>query len=203
MKTLIAEELSAIDNYKLLIGSVIPRPIAFVTTLSENGVLNGAPFSFFNVISAAPPLLGVSIQRVKGKQKDTAKHAIERGGFVVHIVDNENVEKINQTSATLPEDESEITASGLTPVESTSISVPGIKESKIRMECRLEKVIQFGEDNENESCDLLVGRILKYHIDDRIYDDGKIDPRGLQAVSRLAGNDYAEIGDIFTIKRPK
>ncbi len=201
MKTFIAEELSAIENYKLLIGGVIPRPIAFVTTLSEKGVLNGAPFSFFNVISAAPPLIGVSVQRVNGEPKDTAKHALSQGEFVVHIVDRQNVDKINQTSATLPEEESEITAAGLTPVESTSIRVPGIKESKIRIECRLEKAIQFGENN--DSCDLLVGRIIQYHIDDSIYFDGKIDPEGLQAVSRLAGNDYAGIGDIFTIKRPK
>lgn len=201
MKTLHADELTMKENYKLLIGSVIPRPIAFVTTLSEKGVLNGAPFSFFNVISSEPPLIGVSIQRLQGKQKDTAKHAIYRNAFVVHIVDEENVEKINQTSASLDESESEITATGLTPVESDAISVPGIKESKIRMECKLEKVINFGGDG--AGCDLLVGRIVRYHIDEDIYEDGKIDPRGLKAVSRLAGNDYATLGKIMTIKRPQ
>lgn len=201
MKTIHASELSVLENYKLLIGGVIPRPIAFVTTLSESGVLNAAPFSFFNVISAAPPLLGVSVQRQKGKQKDTAKHAIYQGEFVVHIVDRTNVEQVNQTAASLDETESEVTLSGMTPVESEAIRVPGIKEAKIRMECVLEKVIPFGDPN--VSCDFLVGRIIKYHIDENIYMDGKIDPHGLGAVSRLAGNDYAALGEIFTLKRPK
>lgn len=201
MKTIIADQLSVRDNYKLLIGGVIPRPIAFVTTLSDTGVLNGAPFSFFNVISPNPPLIGISVQRMQGKQKDTAKHAVSKGEFVVHIVDQDHVEKINQTAATLKEEESEIAATGLTPVASDAIHVPGIEESKIRLECRLEKVVHFGE--EEITCDLLVGKIVRYHIDERIYADGKIDPRGLDAVSRLAGNDYASIGEIFTLARPE
>lgn len=92
-------------NYKLLIGSIIPRPIAFVTTLTPDGVLNGAPFSYFSIISSQPPLISVSIQRKHGVMKDTARNAIEIGSFVVHIVDESTVEAVNITAANLSPDE--------------------------------------------------------------------------------------------------
>jgi flavin reductase (DIM6/NTAB) family NADH-FMN oxidoreductase RutF len=186
------------ENYKLLIGSIIPRPIAFVTTLSKAGVLNGAPFSYFNIVSANPPMVSVSIQRSAGQQKDTARNILETKEFVIHIVDEDNVKKINETAASLPPDESEIDLAKLSPVPSTEVTVPGVKESKVRMECILEQSLEIGD-----TTDLIIGRIVQYHIDEAIYEQGKIDPSGLAAVSRLAGNDYAKIGEIFTIKRPK
>lgn len=189
------------DNYKFLIGSVIPRPIAFVTTKAKDGTLNGAPFSYFNVVTANPPLISISLQRAKGLRKDTARNISEIGEFVVHIVDQENVDQINQTAASLPPDQSEIKLANLTEVESTKISVPGIKEAKIRMECVLDRVIELG--GKEATCDLVIGRVVQFHIDEAIYRDGRIDPHGLEAVSRLAGNDYAKIGEIFTIERPK
>lgn len=194
-------ENSERDNYKFLIGSVIPRPIAFVTTKAEDGTLNGAPFSYFNVVTANPPLISISLQRAKGLRKDTARNINELGEFVVHIVDQENVDQINQTAASLPPDQSEIELANLTEVESMKISVPGVKEAKIRMECVLEKVIELGD--KEATCDLVIGRVVQFHIDEAIYQDGRIDPHGLAAVSRLAGNDYAKIGEIFTIERPK
>ncbi|WP_117170005.1 flavin reductase family protein [Paraliobacillus sediminis] len=194
-------ENSERDNYKFLIGSVIPRPIAFVTTKAEDGTLNGAPFSYFNVVTANPPLISISLQRAKGLRKDTARNINELGEFVVHIVDQENVDQINQTAASLPPDQSEIELANLTKVESMKISVPGVKEAKIRMECVLEQVIELGD--KESTCDLVIGRVVQFHIDEAIYQDGRIDPHGLAAVSRLAGNDYAKIGEIFTIERPK
>src|SRR5690606_20166550 len=125
------------ENYKFLIGSVIPRPVAFVTSLSKDGVLNGAPFSYFNIVSSNPPLISLSVQRSKGERKDTARNIIQTGEFVVHIVDEDHVKKINETAASLPADESEIEYAGLTPVKSDIVSVAGIKEAKIRMECVL------------------------------------------------------------------
>lgn len=194
------EALSERENYKFLTGSIIPRPIAFVSTLSKVGVLNGAPFSYFNIVSSNPPMLSLSIQRVKGEMKDTAKNIIESGEFVVHIVDEENVRKINETAANLPSDQSEIDLAGLTTIASEKVSVPGIKESKIRMECSLEHVLEIGEA---PGCDLFIGKIVQYHVDDLIYENGRIDPNGLAAVSRLAGHDYAKVGEIFGIERPK
>jgi len=201
MKSFSPADLSDRDNYKFLIGGIIPRPIAFVTTESNENVLNGAPFSYFNIVTANPPMISVSVQRQNGKQKDTARNAIEKKEFVVHIVDESNVEAINKTAAALPPTESEIELAGLTPVDSVMVSVPGVKESKIRMECTLEQAIPLGKDN--EACDLLIGKVVYFHIEDEIYENGRIDADGLKAVSRLAGNDYAKVGEMFTIDRPK
>ena len=190
------------ENYKLLIGSIVPRPIAFVTTLSEGGILNGAPFSYFNIVSANPPMISLSIQRSAGKQKDTARNIIKTKEFVVHIVDEQNVEKVNITAANLPTSQSEVQLAGLTPVESVNISVPGVKEAKVRMECVLEHSLELG-GSETAGCDFIIGRVVQFHIDSEIHDNGRIDPRGLAAVSRLAGSSYAKIGDIFELERPE
>lgn len=189
------------DNYKLLVGSIIPRPIAFVTTQSEEGVVNGAPFSYFNIVSSNPPMVSVSIQRPTGERKDTARNIYGNGEFVVHIVDRDNVGKINETAASLPPSESEVDMAGLTKVPSTRVSVPSVKESKIRMECRLVQAVPFGGDGPGS--DLFIGKIVQFHVDEAIYENGRIDPRGLGAVSRLAGSSYAAIGEIFSLERPK
>lgn len=190
------------ENYKFLIGSIIPRPIAFVTTISKDGVLNGAPFSYFNIVSSNPPMISLSIQRTSGKQKDTARNIIESKEFVVHIVDEQNVEKINKTAASLPPDQSEIELANLTPVDSVKISVPGVKEAKIRMECKLEHALELG-GLDSPGCDFIIGKVVQFHIDCDIYENGRINPRGLAAVSRLAGTNYAKIGEIFSIDRPE
>jgi flavin reductase (DIM6/NTAB) family NADH-FMN oxidoreductase RutF len=194
--------MSERENYKFLIGSIIPRPIAFVTTVSKNGVLNGAPFSYFNIVSSNPPMISLSIQRSAGRQKDTARNIIESKEFVVHIVDEHNVEKINQTAASLPPDQSEVNLANLTPVDSVKISVPGVKEAKIRMECSLEHSLELGGSN-TPGCDFIIGKVVQFHIENDIYEKGRIDSKGLAAVSRLAGNHYAKIGEIFEIERPK
>ncbi len=193
--------LSERENYKFLIGSIIPRPIAFVTSISKDGVLNGAPFSYFNIVSSNPPMISLSIQRSAGGQKDTARNITESKQFVVHIVDEHNVEKINKTAAGLPPNQSEIELAHLTPVDSVKISVPGVKEAKIRMECSLEHSLELG-GLDMPGCDLIIGKVVQFHIDNDIYEKGRIDPRGLAAVSRLAGNNYAKIGEIFEIERP-
>ncbi|MDC3418025.1 flavin reductase family protein [Aquibacillus salsiterrae] len=190
------------ENYKFLIGSIIPRPIAFVTSLAEDATLNGAPFSYFNIVSSNPPMLSLSIQRSAGDQKDTARNIRKSKEFVVHIVDEQNVEKINTTAANLPPSQSEVELARLTQVESVKVSVPGVKEAKVRMECVLEHALELG-DEDIPGCDFLIGRVVQFHIDNDIYENGKIDPRGLGAISRLAGHDYAKIGEIFTKERPK
>ncbi|WP_026576125.1 flavin reductase family protein [Bacillus sp. UNC438CL73TsuS30] len=194
--------LSERDNYKFLIGSIIPRPIAFVTSMSKDRVLNGAPFSYFNIISSNPPMISLSIQRTQGERKDTSRNIIESKEFVVHIVDEQNVEKVNKTAASLPANQSEIELAKLTPVESVKISVPGIKEAKIRMECLLEQSLELG-GSDSPGSDLIIGKVVQFHIENDLYEKGRIDPKGLAAVSRLAGNYYAKIGEIFEIERPK
>lgn len=201
MIKILPNSISERDNYKLLIGSVIPRPIAFVTSQSEKKIVNAAPFSFFNIVSSNPPMLSVSIQRKAGEMKDTARNIKATKQFVLHIVDDATVAEINKTAANLPADESEIELTNLTLVPSSEIDVPAIQESKIRFECELVQAIELG-DGDNIGCDLIIGRILAYHFNEAVYMEGKIDPHMLNAISRLAGNDYARIGDIFTIERP-
>ncbi|MDY0394528.1 flavin reductase family protein [Virgibacillus halophilus] len=201
MQTINPSSNTAKENYKLLIGSIIPRPIAFVTSLSAEGILNGAPFSFFNAVGEDPPMISLSINRIDGRKKDTTKNILETKEFVVHIADEDNIEQINQTAASLPSNQSEIELAGLTPVKSNNISVPGIQESKIRMECILEHAITLGEQDSLR--DFIIGKVVQFHFADDIYTNGKINPRRLGAVSRLAGTNYASIGDIFPLKRPE
>ncbi|RUL51336.1 MULTISPECIES: flavin reductase family protein [Lysinibacillus] len=189
------------DNYKLLIGSIVPRPIAFVTTQSEEGVVNGAPFSYFNIVSSNPPMVSLSVGRKNGELKDTARNIYQNEQYVIHIVDDQNLKQVNETAATLPPSKSEIELTQLTPVPSVNISVPGVKEAKIRMECKLVQAIPLGGDH--PTGDLFIGEIVLFHFDDAIYDNGKIDVRELNAISRLAGSDYATIGEIITLERPK
>lgn len=147
-------------------------------------------------------MISLAIQRKEGTQKDTARNIINTKEFVVHIVDEENVEKINMTAAALLPDQSEIELAQLTPVESTKISVPGVMEAKIRMECTLEHSLSLA-GTDTPGCDFIIGKVVQFHIDEGIYEKGRIDPRGLAAVSRLAGINYAKIGEMFSIDRPK
>lgn len=196
------QHLSARDTYKLLIGTIAPRPIAFVTTESAEGAINAAPFSFFNIVSSAPPLLSVSVQRRHGEQKDTARNAIAKKGFVIHITDEQNVEGVNETAATLAPDESELDRTHFTVIESEKLKIPAVQEAKVRFECTLERHVPLGE-KEVIMTDLLIGRIVCMHVAEEVYDDGKIMYEKLQPVGRLAGNDYAKLGEIFSLIRPK
>ncbi|OIR61336.1 hypothetical protein BLL41_09030 [Bacillus sp. FMQ74] len=199
-----ADQLSAKDTYKLLSGTVIPRPIAFVTTLSSGGTVNAAPFSFYNVVSSDPPLLSISVNRAGGRQKDTARNAVENGEFVIHVSDEAIIEDINETAANLGPDESELTRTSLHPVESKAVSVPGIQEARVRFECTLERHITFDNDQGVTTADLLIGRVVCFHLDEKVYDaeKGYILTDELKPASRLAGNHYAKLGEEFTLIRP-
>lgn len=196
------KDLSERDTYKLLTGSIIPRPIAFITTLSKDNIINAAPFSYFNIVSSRPALISISIERKNGSIKDTAENILNEKSFVIHTVDEKNIYDVNQTALSLPKDQSELSFTSFHRVESDDIRVPGIKESRIRMECALEKHIPIYE-NDMITTDLIIGRVLKMHIDESVYKDGKIDFQTLHPMSRLAGPNYASIGPIITIERPK
>lgn len=204
MITIDPSRLSTHDNYKLLIGSIAPRPIAFVTTLTSEGVLNAAPFSFFNIVTANPPLVSISVQRKPdGARKDTAANALAGGEFVVHVADEGYVEQMNRTAAIVPPEVSEVELAGLTPTASSKVKVPGVAEAKIRMECVLERAVELGGNGaDSPACDLLIGRVVCFHIDDTVYEAGRIDAAVLRPLSRLAGNDYARLGERFFMERP-
>lgn len=190
------------DNYKLLTGSIIPRPVAWVSTLADNGKVNAAPFSYFNIVTADPPMVSVSVQRKQGEPKDTARNAVREGEFVVHIGDEASILKLNQTAASLPPDQGEVEFAGLTTVSSDVVRVPGIAEAKIRMECVLERSIPLGGTEASPSTDLLIGRVVRFHVDDALLDHGRVLADVLQPVSRLAGNSYAKLGESFSLDRP-
>lgn len=194
---------SQTENHKLMIGGIIPRPVAFVTTQSDTGIVNGAPFSFFNVVSSRPPMISLSIQREKGIRKDTAQNIVSTKEFVVHVTSEEYIDKINETAARYSPEVDELSISGMNKVTSTKIKTPGVEEAKIRLECVLEHILPLEDDESVVSCDVVIGRIVQFHIADEVYDQGKIKPDALKPVSRLAGNDYAKLGELFTIERPK
>ena len=195
------KNLTQRENYKLLIGSIIPRPVAVVSTQSADGIVNIAPFSFFNIVSSEPVILSLAIQRKEGELKDTARNLLATKEAVVHILDQTNVQEANKTAALLPADQSELTVSGFTTTTSKTIAVPGLKEANVRLETTLHQHVPIKKDQQI-TADLLLLEVVGYQIAEDVYQDGKIDPRALQAVSRLAGNSYATIGEIFDIKRP-
>lgn len=195
------EELSERDNYKFMIGSIIPRPIALITSVSKDEVLNIAPFSYFNIVTSNPPIVSVAFQRKDGAKKDTARNILENKEAVIHIVDTETVDDANQTAANLPATESELERTTFTVGTSEKVSIPSLNEAKIRFEVELFQHVEV-EDAGVVGADLLLLKIKEYHIEEAIYEEGRIDPDGLGAISRLAGHDYAEVGPRFTIKRP-
>lgn len=195
------KDLTQRENYKLLIGSIIPRPVAVVSTQSADGIVNIAPFIFFNIVSSEPVILSLAIQRKEGELKDTARNLLATKEAVVHILDQTNVQEANKTAALLPADQSELTVSGFTTTASKTIAVPGLNEASVRLETILHQHVPIKKDQQT-TADLLLLEVVGYQIAEDVYQDGKIDPRALQAVSRLAGNSYATIGEIFDIKRP-
>ena len=195
-----AETLSDMQNYKLLSGSIIPRPIAFVTTQNLKGDINAAPFSF-NVVNHTPPMIAIAVQRTKGNRKDTSINIEQSGEFVVHITDEAIVNDVNETAAPLEYGVNELKRTSLSMIDSDLIKVPAIKEAKVRFECKLHQIVQLG--NKDNGSDLIIGEIVVYHIDEEVYfEDSKIDANQLNPVARLAGNDYSLLGQTFTVNRP-
>ena len=195
-----AETLSDMQNYKLLSGSIIPRPIAFVTTQNLKGI-STQPRLVFNVVNHTPPMIAIAVQRTKGNRKDTSINIEQSGEFVVHITDEAIVNDVNETAAPLEYGVNELKRTYLSMIDSDLIKVPAIKEAKVRFECKLHQIVQLG--NKDNGSDLIIGEIVMYHIDEEVYfEDSKIDANQLNPVARLAGNDYSLLGQTFTVNRP-
>ncbi|EGQ3875790.1 flavin reductase family protein [Staphylococcus pseudintermedius] len=200
-----ASELSKQQMYKFLIGSVVPRPIALITSQSEEGLLNIAPFSFFNIVSSEPALLSVAVNRKEGAMKDTARNILTTKEAVVHVVTEANVANANQTASLLPPDESELDHTTFTTTDSEMVNVPSLNESSIRFEVKLYQYVEIKNDRNENTNDLLLLEIQKVYIDEDLFDleKGYVDVENVQPVSRLAGDNYARLGETFTIKRPR
>jgi flavin reductase (DIM6/NTAB) family NADH-FMN oxidoreductase RutF len=193
--TIHANHLTPEATYRLLSGIVVPRPIAWITSMSENGVVNLAPFSCFTFVSNKPPLLGVNIGRKAARLKDTGANIHALREFVVNIGDASQLVNIHDSSAEYSPEVSEVELLGLTVLPSETVSVPRLASVPISMECQLERVISFGETG----AEFFVGEVTVFHIREDLLKDGKIDTRVLNPVCRIGGPNYATLGEILTL----
>lgn len=195
-----AASLSKDDMYKLLIGTVQPRPIAWVGTRGLDGKDNLAPFSFYNVFSATPPIVGFStIPRTDGSRKDTLQNIMDTRCFTLSAVSYSLVRQMSKSSALLPPGESEFDYAGLMPGQARNINAPYVEESLVVFECHLREVISFG-DNPGAG-NLVLGEIAYVRIADHIYESGRVNTEILDPVARLAGNFYCTARDKFELER--
>ena len=186
---------------RVLTGVVVPRPIAFVSTLSEDGVRNLAPFSFFNAVAYRPPTVVIGINRREdGLRKDTLRNIEETGEFVVNVVTDDIAEAMNRTAADYPPDVDEFRLAGLTPAPSQLVRPPRVAESPVNMECRLEQVVPIGSGA--DATGLVIGRILLLHVRDDLLDGHRVDHGRLRPTGRLAGDMYCHTLDVFRMERP-
>jgi len=190
------------DNHRLMIGSIVPRPIAFVSTKSKNGILNQAPFSYFNGVCSNPPTIMFAPARrgYDGLTKDTLNNIRDTKEFVVNIISEGIVEPMVACATDFEKEVNEFEVSGLTPVDSVKVAPPCVKESKISFECRLQTIVPVGEAEPGGGF-VVIGNIVMFHVDDDVYRDGRIDLDALKPVGRLAGNNYSRINDVFTVVR--
>jgi flavin reductase (DIM6/NTAB) family NADH-FMN oxidoreductase RutF len=187
--------------YKLLTGTIIPRPIGWVSTVDENGINNLAPFSFFNAVGEDPPHLMFSTVRSGNKNKDTLNNVLANKQFVVNLVTEETVEQMNMTSQSVDSEIDEFELANLTPIDSVFIKPKRVKESYVHFECEMVHHY-FLEDHKNGGACIVIGKILTMHINDEILMEvNRINLDKYKPVARLAGSNYSKIGKIFSIKR--
>ena len=191
------------ETYKLLIGGIVPRPIAFVSTVSPEGGRNLAPFSFFTVASVHPPVLCFTplLRGAGGGAKDTLHNVEATGEFVVNIVSEELAEDMNATSGDYQSDVDEFAVSQLTPVASETVKPARVGESHVHFECKLLQVIRFG--TQPLSGGLVLGEVLRMHVDEAVLTAGRIDPDKLRAIGRMGGPTYTRTLDRFDLQRPQ
>ena len=195
------EQLAADKRYKILTATVTPRPIAWVTTISENGIVNAAPFSFFNVMGHEPPTVALGLLAGEGRFKDTATNILETGEFVVNLVSEANARAMNVTCIDAPPDIDELVLAGLTPVASHAIRPPRIAQSPVSFECRALTSLVTGPRQT-----AVIGRVVGAHIDASAVQDSErchIDTQALGLIARMHGRGwYARCTDLFQMDRP-
>jgi flavin reductase (DIM6/NTAB) family NADH-FMN oxidoreductase RutF len=187
------------QRYKLLVGLVVPRPIALVTTVGPGGIVNAAPFSFFNVFSEEPPLVVLGLQsRPDGTIKDTPANIRETGAFVVNLVDEALAEQMNICAVDFPRGESEIDAAGLDLCAGTAIPVPRIASAPVALECRHYLTLEVSRERR-----LCIGQVVCLHVRNGIVDPDnlRVDIDAYRPVARLHGNYYARLGEVFQLVR--
>jgi len=182
-----AKDLSPKEHYFLMTGTVIPRPIAWVSTKGKDGSCNLAPFSFFNAVTTDPPLLSICIgNKENGEHKDTLRNLLETKECIVHIVDESMADAMTASAEALPYGECEIQKIGLATQKAKMVDIPLIKGVKVAYECKLYRYDRIG----NKPMNIVFVEILCYHIIDKAYKDGRVDEGSLGALGRLGGKKY-------------
>jgi flavin reductase (DIM6/NTAB) family NADH-FMN oxidoreductase RutF len=194
------KEIPAKECYKLLVSTVTPRPIAWVVSQSAKGVINAAPFSFFNAFAGEPPVIGIGIgSHTPERAKDTRANIQDIGQFVVNLVSEANADAMNITAIEFDPSVNELEQAGLTPLPSVRVKPPRIAESPVAMECELMQIVEWGDNG------LVLGRILAMHIHDECVLDAEkhyIDTPKLNLIGRMHGRGwYARTSDLFEMHR--
>ena len=187
--------------YNLLSSVVVPRPIAWVSTVSRDGVRNLAPFSFFNAVTSKPPLLSIAIARRRGKRKDTAHNASTTGELVVNLVTKPQLANMVQTGADLPPEEDGIALAGLTAIDSVKVAPPRIGEALVQLECRTREIFEVSPG----IVDLLIAEVVLCHLDESVPVDDRlhVGSEALQPVARLGGDAYVTLGSTLHVAPPR
>lgn len=190
--------------YKIMTGSILPRPIGWISSIDSSGRPNLAPFSFFNAVCSNPPtvLFCSSIRGSDGKTKDTLNNVRATNEFVVNIVTEELLQAMNASSIEAPPDFDEFNYAGLSLAPSVMIKPPRVKESPIHYECRVKQIIDISDQPGGAS--IVIGSIIHIHVDDGVmFGEDKIDLTALKPIGRLMGSGYCRVTDIIEIERPK
>ncbi len=195
------DDLDNRGRYKLVIGSILPRPIAWVSTMDEAGRLNLAPFSYFTAVCPTPMTLvfcpGV---HPDGRVKDTWRNIEGVPEFVVNITNEATAAQMNRCATLLPPGQSEFEWAGVTPAPSETIRVPRVAEAPIAFECVLDRIVVISDQPGGGAA--IFGRVTCVHVRDDIYDNGRIDLEALRPIGRLAGDSYTRTSDVFHMQRP-
>lgn len=191
------DSLTEREKYRILTSCIVPRPIAWVTTIDHNGVVNAAPFSYFTGISIEPPLVVFAVERRHGNKKDTVINIEETKEFVVNVVTIDNVNEMNETSQDYDHDIDELAFSSLTEIPSQVVKPPSIQESPVHLECKLDQIIEVGSSPHS----LIIGEVKVITLKDDLYDNGRLDMNKLQAVGRMGGRYYVKSDSLFELDR--
>jgi len=191
--TVDAASLDTSAAYALLVGCVVPRPIAWITTIGPDGIVNAAPFSSYNYVAHSPPMLAVNIGSRDSELKDTARNLSANGEFVVNVATEANMEWLHRCGADYPPEVSEPAALGLALLPSTHVAPPRIAMSPIQMECRLAHKLPLGRGLNT----LYIGEIVAFHLQADLFDGRHVDSLKLRPLARLGGPYYAGIGPVF------
>jgi flavin reductase (DIM6/NTAB) family NADH-FMN oxidoreductase RutF len=194
-------KLNIKDCHDLLVCAVLPRPIAFVSTIGADGVPNLAPFSYFTVLSSKPAVIGFGIgpQRNGGK-KDTLANVESAKDFVINVVTEELAQAMNQTAGEYPPDVDEFKVGGLTALGSDLVKSPRVADSPVNMECRLLQILEFGERPRINS--FIIGEVLRIHVKEAVLIEKVVKGERLKAIGRMGEDLYCRTGDLFEMKRP-